>query len=46
MRTSVSEGVTIPGGPITPITTGQGRVALFLADPNGGIYTSTKFGLL
>ena len=38
--TSVSEGVTIPGGPVTAITTGQGRVALFLADPNGGIYTT------
>jgi hypothetical protein len=41
--TSVSEGRTTPGAPIAAVSIpGQpGRFALFLADPNGGIYTTS-----
>ena len=38
---SVSEGRSTPGAPITAVVTGQNRVALFLANPNGGIYTTS-----
>jgi hypothetical protein len=36
---SVSEGSSTPGGPVTAIPWGN-NIALFLADPNGGIYTA------
>jgi hypothetical protein len=36
---SVSEGQTIPGGPVTAVPWGQ-RFALFVADRSGGIYTT------
>src|SRR6266446_6535979 len=36
---SVSEGSSTPGGPVTAVPWGSG-FALFLADPNGGIYTA------
>ena len=37
--TSVSEGRTTPGAPITVVPWGAG-FALFIADPNGGVYTT------
>ena len=37
--TSVSEGQTTPGAPVTAVPWGQ-RFALFVADPNGGVYTT------
>jgi hypothetical protein len=37
---SVSEGRATAGAPVTAVPYGQ-RIALFLADPNGGIYTIT-----
>ncbi len=37
--TSVSEGSTTPGGMVTAVLWGK-RIALFLADPNGGVYTT------
>jgi len=43
--TSVSEGSSTPGAPITAVVIGQDRVALFVADPNGGVYTTTKLQL-
>jgi hypothetical protein len=39
--TSVSEGRSTPGAPITAVVTGLDRVALFVADPNGGVYTTS-----
>ena len=36
---SVSEGSSRPGGPVTAVPWGN-NIALFLADPNGGIYTA------
>jgi hypothetical protein len=39
--TTVSEGATTPGAPVTAVLTGPGEVALFLADPAGGVYTTT-----
>lgn len=38
--TSVRDGSSTPGAPVTAVVTGPDRVALFLADPNGGIYTT------
>jgi hypothetical protein len=40
---SVSEGSTPPGSPISAVEVSDvaGGVALFLADPNGGIYTAS-----
>ena len=38
---SVAEGRSIPGAPVTAIALANERFALFLADPNGGIYTAT-----
>ena len=35
--TSVSEGRTVPGGPVAAVPWGN-TFALFLADPNGGVY--------
>ena len=35
---SVSEGSTKPGGVVTAVAAGAGRIALFLADPHGGVY--------
>lgn len=40
--TSVSEGRSTPGAPVTAVVTGQDRVTLFLADPNGGIFTTKE----
>ena len=40
--TTVSEGRSRPGAPVTAVVNGQNRITLFIADPNGGIYTSTK----
>jgi hypothetical protein len=39
---SVSEGSTAPGGTVTalPTISPEGHFALFLADPNGGVYTT------
>jgi hypothetical protein len=37
---SVSEGSTTPGAPVTAVTQGN-NVALFIADPNGGVYTAS-----
>ena len=31
----------MPGAPIAAVPTGTGRFALFLADPGGGIYTTS-----
>ncbi len=42
--TTVAEGSSTPGAPVTAVLTGQDRIALFLADPNGGIYTMSGFG--
>ena len=42
--TRVSGGKSTPGAPVTAVAIGQDRVALFLADPNGGIYTTSGFG--
>lgn len=40
---SVSDGRAAPGSPVTVITSGN-RLAVFIADPNGGIYaTSSRF---
>ena len=39
--TSVSEGASTPGAPVSAVTTGQGRIALFVTDPSGGIYTTS-----
>jgi len=36
---SVSEGKSTPGAPVTAVPWGN-RIAVFLADPNGGIYTA------
>jgi hypothetical protein len=40
---SVSEGRTVPGAPVSAVALpGQaGRVALFLADPGGGVFTTS-----
>jgi len=35
---SVSQGATVPGGPVAAIPVGD-EIALFLADPAGGVYT-------
>jgi hypothetical protein len=39
--TSVSEGSTTPGAPVSAVALGGDRVALFLADPGGGVYTTS-----
>ena len=39
---SVSEGSTTSGGYVTAVMTDENRIALFLADPDGGVYTSTS----
>jgi hypothetical protein len=39
--TSVSEGSTTPGAPVTALWMSQDRIALFLADRNGGVYTTS-----
>src|SRR5260370_36779178 len=36
---SVSEGSSTPGGRVTAVPWGN-NIALFIADPNGGIYTA------
>jgi hypothetical protein len=38
--TSVSEGHAGPGVSVTAVPNGDGRFALFLADPRGGVYTA------
>ena len=38
---SVAEGRSMPGAPVTAVALADGRFALFLADPNGGIYTAS-----
>jgi phospholipase C len=38
---SVSEGRAGPGTSVTGVPIGGGRFALFLADPNGGVYTAS-----
>jgi len=49
--TPVSEGSTMPGAPITavrPVLSNGSRankITLFLADPNGGVYTNSGFGI-
>jgi hypothetical protein len=42
--TTVAQGSSTPGGHVTAVLTGQNRITLFLADPNGGIYTISGFG--
>ena len=42
--TTVAEGSSTPGAPVTAVVTGPNRIALFIADPNGGIYTISGFG--
>ena len=39
--TSVSEGSTEPGAPVTAVLAAPNRVAVFLADPQGGVYTTS-----
>jgi hypothetical protein len=39
--TSVSEGQSRPGAPITAVVTGQNQITLLLADPEGGVYTAS-----
>jgi hypothetical protein len=39
---TVSEGSTMPGAPVTAVVTGPNRVALFLADRGGGVYSTEK----
>ena len=39
---SVSEGGTIPGAPMSAVALGSGRMALFVADSAGGIYTASR----
>jgi 3'-phosphoadenosine 5'-phosphosulfate (PAPS) 3'-phosphatase len=39
--TSVSEGRSTPGAPVTAVVTGPNRVTLFLADPGGGVFTTS-----
>ena len=36
---TVAQGQSLPGAPITAVGLGRNRVALFLADPNGGVYS-------
>jgi hypothetical protein len=38
---SVAEGRSTPGAHVTAVVTAQNRVALFLADPAGGVYTTS-----
>jgi hypothetical protein len=42
--TSVSEGITAPGAPVTAILAAPDEVALFLADPAGGVYAASGVG--
>ena len=37
---SVAEGQSTPGAPVTAVRTDDGRVAVFLADPGGGIFAA------
>ena len=39
--TSVSEGTSTPGAPVTAVVAAPNRVTLFLADRGGGIYTTS-----
>ncbi len=39
--TSVSQGGTTPGAPVTALMTGPNQVTLFAADSGGGVYTAT-----
>jgi ribosomal protein S6E (S10) len=39
--TSVAEGSSTPGAPVSAVVTGPDRVTLFLADRNGGVYTAS-----
>jgi hypothetical protein len=39
--TSVSEGSSTPGAPVTTVNIGQDRTAVFIVDPSGGIYTTS-----
>ena len=39
---SVSQGSTTPGAPVTAVVTGPGQISLFLADPGGGVYTTIE----
>ena len=38
---SVSEGSTTPGAPVTAVVAPGGTYTLFLADPGGGVYTAS-----
>ena len=38
---SVAEGSSMPGAPVTAVGLPDERFALFIADPNGGIYTAS-----
>jgi hypothetical protein len=37
----VSEGSSTPGGAVTAVVTAPNTISLFLADPNGGVYTTS-----
>jgi len=39
--TSVSEGSTTPGAPVTAILSARNQVSVFLADTGGGVYTTS-----
>ena len=38
----VADGRSMPGAPVTAVALANERFALFLADPNGGIYTTSS----
>jgi hypothetical protein len=38
--TSVSEGSSTPGSPVSALSATPNRIAVFLADPAGGVYTT------
>ena len=40
----VSEGSTMPGAQVTAIADAHGAITLFLANPEGGVYTCRGFG--
>jgi hypothetical protein len=40
--TSVSQGSTTPGAPVSAVLAPDGTYTLFLADPHGGVYTASR----
>ena len=39
---SVSQGTTTPGAPVSAVLAPDGTYTLFLADPHGGVYTASR----